>query len=61
MLYPVGDIVLRKEEAEALYSTIVHSEDRRKKRKFIASPNRRWNPDQAIEYSFDGSHSKVSQ
>uniref|UniRef100_A0A915JMT6 Uncharacterized protein n=1 Tax=Romanomermis culicivorax TaxID=13658 RepID=A0A915JMT6_ROMCU len=51
-----GDIVLTLDQAEEMYERVVHADDKRKRRKFIATQSRRWNPDRPIEYSFDGSH-----
>ncbi|KRY00141.1 Zinc metalloproteinase dpy-31, partial [Trichinella pseudospiralis] len=41
-----GDIVLTPEQAEELYSSLVHKNDRRQKRKFIALNARHWDSSQ---------------
>lgn len=51
-----GDIVLFPDQAEALRDEVLHHNDSRRKRKFIAPTNRRWDTRKPIEFSFDGSH-----
>ncbi|KRY73611.1 Zinc metalloproteinase dpy-31, partial [Trichinella pseudospiralis] len=56
-----GDIVLTPEQAEELYSSLVHKNDRRQKRKFIALNARHWDSSVPIDYSFDGSHTSKQE
>lgn len=53
--------MLWSSQAESLLEDVRHEKDRRRKRKFIRSKVRRWDPRYPIEYSFDGSHSDKEQ